>query len=72
MHFTGLQRGHPLGYGFGSPSDECITLLRVGKVLTTEDLKFPTLLDESEDNDGVVGHRRAVNGGTHGRGLRCG
>ena len=69
LRFTGLQRGYALGYSLGGPSDEGVTLLSVSKVLTIEDLEFPVLLDESEDDDGVVGHRRAVDGGTHGGGL---
>ena len=44
-----------LGYGFGDPSNEGVTLLGVGDVLTMKDLKFSVFLNKSEDRDRIVG-----------------
>ena len=64
--------GRDLGYSFGDPSSEGVTLLGVCDVLTKEDLKFSVLLDKSEDCDRTVRERVPLDGMEGGRSLRRG
>ena len=58
---TRYQRGHCLG----NPTKEGATLLGIGEVLEIEDLKFPILLDDSEDREGIVLVLGPEDGGGH-------
>ena len=68
----GLRTTCSLGLGRGNPSKEGGTLLGVGEVLQLEDLKFPVLLDESEDTERIIVELGAIDGCAHASDLRRG
>lgn len=63
---------YPLGRSLYSSSDEGTALLGIGKVFTMKDLKFPVLLDKTEDDDTFVRERDPRDGGQRSCDLRCG
>jgi hypothetical protein len=60
-----------LGRNLGNCGIEGGTLLGVGEVLKLEDLNFPVLLDEREDEDTIVVPRGTINKSDPGCALRC-
>ena len=60
----------PLRYSLENSSNESATLLKVGKVLTLEDIKSHVLLDKSDDEDSFVGVRVPEDGSHCTWGLR--
>jgi hypothetical protein len=65
VHFVDLLSSYPLGCSFDSSSEESLALLGVCEALTMEDLKFPVLLDNSDDGDRFVGERGPGDGSRH-------
>lgn len=61
----------PLSRSRDSSSNKGVALLGVGEVLAVEDLKFPVLLDKSDDGDGFVGERLPEDGSQQSCELRC-
>jgi hypothetical protein len=72
VHFVNILNSCLLFCCLESSSDEFVTLLGVGEVLTMENLEFPVLLDNSEDESSFVGVRDPEDGSCHTRGLRRG
>lgn len=71
MYPVGLL-GSLLGRSIFNPSVNGPAHLGVAKVLKTEDLEFPTLLDKSEDGDGTEVESVPAGGSKHTCGLRRG
>ena len=53
------------GCSLSRPSVDGDTRLRVTEVLETGDLRFPILLDKSEDGDRIEGESFPLGGGEH-------
>jgi len=69
--FVDLLSSRPLSRSLDSSSDKVVAHLGVGEVLAMEDLKFPVLLDKSDDGDGFVGERDPEDGSHQTCELRC-
>jgi len=72
VHFVDLLSNYPPGRSLDNSSEEGVTLLGVGEVLTLEDLKFSVLLDKCDDDDRVIWERGPENGRHHTRELHRG
>ena len=64
-----LLSGYPPSRCLDSSSDHGVTLPGVGEVFTMEDLKFPVLLDKSDDAKSFERERDPGDGGQRSCGL---
>jgi hypothetical protein len=62
IHLVDLRCRCPLDRSLGNRSEENVALLRVGKILTMENLQFLVLFDKGDNQEAIVGERSPVDG----------